>query len=89
MFGSVTQSLLRSAHWADKSLTSLSAGSLTAMFPLELSQEQKNEKSEIYNPNFSQNALGLGHGTGLCSCAGIRWEVIMPSKVCTRHFAVI
>lgn len=53
MFGGVTQSFPRSAQWADKSLTSLSAGSLIAVFPLELSQQQKNEKSEIYNLNFT------------------------------------
>lgn len=44
-------------YWADKSLTSPSAGHskrlVIAVFPLELPQQQKNEKSDTQNLNFT------------------------------------
>lgn len=44
-------------YWADKSLTSPSAGhserSVIAVFPLERPQQQKNEKSDTYNLKFT------------------------------------
>lgn len=87
-------------YWADKSLTSPSAGhneqSAIAVFPLELSQQQKSEKSE-YNPNFTHIYSNWARP--------VFWSWVMPfdfsssvvvlevksagipSNVCTRHFA--